>query len=164
MLLKGSTCFRDVTLFTCLTLLSCFPACNQAIPIEISTPNPTSVFTGSIFIAGAVNNPGLYLFRQQDTLSDLVQAAGGLKYGATFSQVTLTIPDSGATPSPQRINVNTADSWLLAALPGIGDTYAKNIVAYREQNGPFKTVSDLLKIKGIGPTILDRIRDLITVS
>jgi competence protein ComEA len=164
MLLKGSACFRAATLFACLALLSCFPACNQAIPIEISTPNPTSVFTGSIFIAGAVNNPGLYLFRQQDTLGDLVQAAGGLKDGATFSQVILTIPGSGSTASPQRININTADAWLLGALPGIGDTYAKNIVAYREQNGPFRTVNDLLKIKGIGPTILDRIKDLITVS
>jgi comEA protein len=65
---------------------------------------------------------------------------------------------------PQLIDINRAEAWPLAALPGIGNTYANNIVAYRQLNGPFRTVSDLLKVKGIGQTTLDKIKDLITVS
>lgn len=147
-----------------MVFLSCLLACNTATPIEISTLNPTSSFSGSIFIGGAVNDPGLYLFGPQDTLGNLLQAAGGLKGDATLSQVTLTIPDPDSSSSPQRININTADAWLLAALPGIGDTYAKAIVTYRVQNGPFKTFGDLLKVKGIGQTTLDQIKNLITIS
>ena len=156
--------YRAAIIVIPILFLLCLPACNTAAPIEISTLNTADSLSGSIFIGGAVNNPGLYLFGPQDTLGDLLQAAGGLKYGATLSQVTLTIPDPDSKSSPQRININTADAWLLAALPGIGDTYAKAIVNYRAERGPFTTIADLLKIKGIGQVTLDKIEELITVS
>ncbi len=155
---------RAAILIVTMLFLPCLPACSKAALIEISTLNPATPFTGSIFIGGAVNNPGLYLFGPQDTLGDLLQAAGGLKNGATLNQVTLTIPDLASSPSPQRININTADAWLLAALPGIGDTYAQAIVTYRVQNGPFKTFDNLLKVKGIGQATLDKITSFITIS
>ena len=79
--------------FVPILFLILLPACSKATPIEISSLNPTSSFSGSIFIGGAVNNPGLYLFGPQDTLGNLLQAAGGLENGATLTQVTLTIPD-----------------------------------------------------------------------
>jgi competence protein ComEA len=147
-----------------MTYLSCFPACATTVPIEITTLNQDMSFAGSIFIGGAVNNPGLYLFRQQDTMGDLIQAAGGLKDGATLDQVVLTVPGTDSNSPSQRVNINTAGAWLLSALPGIGDTYAQAIVAYRDQNGPFRTISDLLKIKGIGQATLDKISNLVTIS
>ncbi len=161
---KPTIRYGAATLFAPILLISCMNACNTGIPIEISTVNPSSSFTGSIFIEGAVNNPGLYRFGQKDTLGDLLQAAGGLKDGATISQVTLTIPEPDSDASPQLININTADVWLLTALPGIGNTYAQAIVAYRNQNGPFRLISDLLKIKGIGQTTFDKIKGLVTIS
>jgi competence protein ComEA len=91
-------------------------------------------------------------------------AAGGIRSGADISQVRLIIPDPSSASQPQRIDINRAEAWLLAALPGIGDTKARDILDYREQNGPFRSTSDLLNIKGIGPATLDRIIDLITVS
>lgn len=68
-------------------------------------------------------------------------------------------------PSEQaRINVNTADRELLQTLPGIGPVRADRIVAYREENGPFSHLNDLLSVKGIGKGILESIRDLICLE
>jgi len=150
--------------FCFLILLIVLPACNSAQAKEITLTTRTPAFTGNIYIGGAVNNPGLYPLKQDDSLDDLIQAAGGLKDGADLNQVSLTIPDVSSSALPQRIDINRAEAWLLTALPGIGDTHARDIMAYREQNGPFRTVSDLLKVKGIGQATLDKIKDLITVS
>ena len=132
--------------------------------MEITLTTRSSAFTGNIYVSGSVNNPGLYPFKQDDSLDDLVQAAGGLQNGANLAQVSLIIPDPTSTSLPQRIDINRAEAWLLAALPGIGDTRAGDIVAYREQNGPFRAVNDLLKVKGIGQVTLDKIKDLVTIS
>src|SRR5437867_3740081 len=63
-----------------------------------------------------------------------------------------------------RVNVNTATVEDLTSLPGIGPSYAKRIMEYREKNGPFKRVEDLLNVQGIGDKTLERIRDKVTVS
>jgi len=162
---KPSVRFVASSLFlSLLSLLSVLPSCNSAKAVEITLATRTSAFTGNIYIDGAVNNPGLYPFKQDDSLGDLVKAAGGLKNGADISQVSLIISDPAFASLPQRIDINRAGDWLLAALPGIGDTRARDIVAYRQQNGPFRNVSDLLRVNGIGQATLDRIIDLITVS
>ncbi len=147
-----------------ISALFVLPACDSAQAREITLTTRTPAFTGNIYIGGLVNNPGLYPFKQDDSLDDLVRAAGGLKSGADISQVSLTIPDVASGPAPQRIDINRAEAWLLAALPGIGDTRAADIIAYREANSPFRSVNDLLKVKGIGQATLDKIKDLITVS
>ena len=51
----------------------------------------------------------------------------------------------------------------LVSLPGIGPTLAQRIIDYREQNGLYKTIEDIQKVKGIGPAIFEKIRKLITV-
>ncbi|MDZ7691579.1 MAG: helix-hairpin-helix domain-containing protein [Balneolaceae bacterium] len=56
------------------------------------------------------------------------------------------------------INVNTASAQQLETLPGIGPVYSKRIIAYRESNDGFKTVDELIKIKGIGSKRLENIR------
>jgi len=53
------------------------------------------------------------------------------------------------------IDVNTADETLLASLPGIGPSLAGRIVAYREENGPFRSLTDLDKVNGIGESMLN---------
>ena len=49
-------------------------------------------------------------------------------------------------------------------MPGIGPTAAQKIVEYRTANGPFTRIEDLLKVPGIGPTILDEIRGQVTIG
>ena len=62
------------------------------------------------------------------------------------------------------LDVNSAAPEELESLPGIGPELARRIVAYREAHGPFRSVEGLLEVPGIGPAILARIRDLITVG
>jgi competence protein ComEA len=146
-------------LCACLFLLACSA---PAAEIVLTATSPD--FTGNIYIGGAVNNPGLYPFSQSDSLAALVAAAGGLKAGASLAGVILSVPDPASAASPQRIDINRADAWLLAALPTIGETRAADIVAYRKANGPFRSVTDLLKVSGIGQATLDKIKDYITVG
>ena len=70
----------------------------------------------------------------------------------------------GATTTKGLINLNTATVDLLDTLPGIGKVRAKAIVDYRERNGPFKSVQDITKVSGIGPTHYENIRRLVTVD
>lgn len=53
-----------------------------------------------------------------------------------------------------RIDLNSADARELTALPGVGPTLAEAIVAYREENGPFTAVSELLRVRGFGEATL----------
>jgi competence ComEA-like helix-hairpin-helix protein len=62
------------------------------------------------------------------------------------------------------VNINTADSELLQALPGIGPKTAERIIEYRETTGRFKSVEDVQNVKGIGPKRYERIRALITAK
>jgi competence protein ComEA len=63
-----------------------------------------------------------------------------------------------------RININTAGVDELSELPGIGPAYAQRIVDYRKEYGPFKTIEDLLNVRGIGDRTFEKIRDRITVK
>ena len=76
------------------------------------------------------------------------------------------VPALGAAGDEKapRVNLNTATIDDLTTLPGIGPSYAKRIVDFREKNGPFKRVEDLLNVQGIGEKTLEKIRDRITLS
>jgi competence protein ComEA len=63
------------------------------------------------------------------------------------------------------VNINTADAQALAAnINGVGTKIAEAIVQYRKEHGPFKTPEDLSKIKGIGPKLIEKNRDVILVK
>jgi competence protein ComEA len=59
--------------------------------------------------------------------------------------------------------VNTADAAELEELPGIGEVLSQAIVDYRAENGPFSSVDELEDVSGIGPSILEDVRDLVGV-
>jgi competence protein ComEA len=64
-----------------------------------------------------------------------------------------------------RINLNAVDAATLQReLSGIGEAKAKAIVAYRESNGPYTSVDELLEVKGIGKAILDKNRDMLEIK
>ena len=63
------------------------------------------------------------------------------------------------------VNVNTADAQTLAKnINGVGPKKAQAIVTYRKSNGPFKSVSDLVKVKGIGQKTIDRNKSILLFS
>lgn len=63
-----------------------------------------------------------------------------------------------------KVNINTADASALETLSGIGPAKAAAILAYRQEHGPFRSVDDLLDVSGIGPKVLDQIRDAIVLQ
>ncbi|WP_434572763.1 ComEA family DNA-binding protein [Pseudomonas sp. Z3-8] len=91
--------------------------------------------------------------------------------GASIAAVAAPAVEPGAAAAPQavaqpaqtqstKVDLNGADAATLQReLAGIGKSKAEAIVAYREGNGPFSTVEELLEVKGIGKAILDRNRD-----
>ena len=59
----------------------------------------------------------------------------------------------------ERIDLNTASVYDLCRLPGIGEKRAQAIAAWREEHGPFQTVDELVQVSGIGPKILEGLRE-----
>jgi competence protein ComEA len=132
-------------------------------PIEISIP-PAQGLQGEIYIGGAVSNPGFYPLKAGDTVEALIQAAGGTTSSADLSWLKLYIPQTGDKEPPQKIDLNRAEVWLLEALPEIGEGRAQAIIDYREQNGSFNNINELIKVEGIGIATYEKIKDRITVA
>ncbi len=143
-------------------------------------------------VRGEVEAPGVFTLSPGARLQDAIVAAGGLSEEADLSTVNLArrlrdgelvvilaLPAHGSTPvlptdatnnasaaeDPRaRININTATAEELEALPGIGEVIAARIIEYREENGPFRSVDDLIHVQGISGETIDEFRDLVTTS
>lgn len=63
-----------------------------------------------------------------------------------------------------RINVNTADAETLMSIQGVGEKRAEAIIDYREENGPFSSVEELMNVDGVGQMTLDNNRDMLTAE
>lgn len=107
-------------------------------------------------------------------IDDLNKALEDAKKGAVETSVTTntTVKSSsssgkvaGAETEKQTglVNINTASASQLDTLPGIGSTYAKRIIDYREANGGFKSIEEIQNVKGIGPKTFEKLKDLITI-
>jgi competence protein ComEA len=131
-------------------------------PINISDTQPPGL-KGQISIDGAVINPGTYPLKPGDSVDNIIEASGGMDEDADISRILLYIPSKKESIPNQKININTADVWLLQALPGIGETKAKAIVEYRINNGFFRTLEDITKVPGIGDSIFEQIEQYITL-
>ncbi len=154
-----------------------------------ASPSETPVATAQVVlvhVAGAVAAPGLVQLHPGDRVADAIEAAGGPTADAELDRINLAapvadgqqvyVPAAGETPPPAPqptgaagqtgtdggsavVNVNTATSEQLQTLPGIGPARAADIIDYRERDGPFQSVEELLQVPGIGPATLDRLRD-----
>lgn len=72
-------------------------------------------------------------------------------------------PRKGLPPGV-RININTASAQELEFLPRVGPATAQKIIEYREQQGPFRSIEDIMKVKGIGPKTFQDMKDNLTVE
>jgi competence protein ComEA len=69
-----------------------------------------------------------------------------------------------AAAAPAVVNLNTATATQIATLPGIGEKAAQRIIEYREKNGGFKKIEELMNVKGIGEKSFLKLKPLITVG
>lgn len=156
-----------------------------------SAPSGTaSVTVLYVHVLGAVARPGLYELRTGTRVIDAIGAAGGFADDADQGGVNLArllsdgeqlvVPKIGeapaagsaAAPSGQsaatggtsgtRVNLNTATEAELETLPRIGPAMASRIVQWRNDNGRFTTVDDLMNITGIGDKTFEALKDLVT--
>lgn len=137
--------------------------------IEVTLPTPLTEI--EVYVSGEINIPGQYTLPEDSKVADAIEAAGGYTTQAEQSAVnesrTLRTEDHVIVykngESIQRININTAEPWLLDALPGIGEATARAIVEYRIENGPFAAIEELKEINGIGDSTFIKLEDKITV-
>lgn len=78
-------------------------------------------------------------------------------------QTTSTSSSQQNTPLQNKININSASSTELQKINGVGPAIAQRIIDYREENGYFKNVEDIINVKGIGDKIFEKMKDQITV-
>jgi len=137
---------------------------SRSQPVEIIlSQTELPELSGELYIGGAVANPGIYPLREGDTIQALLLDAS-VEPDADLSHIELYIPREGEEQSPQKIDINRAEPWLLQALPGIGEVRAQAIMGYRNEHGLFRRIEDLLKVSGIGEGTFENIKDYITVS
>ena len=140
-----------------------------------------------VHITGAVPRPGVYALPDGSRVQDAIAAAGGFLAEAQKTDINLAalvidgekldipfiegaspvLPTPGPTvvaATTELININTASQAELETLPGIGPTTAQMIISYREENGDFVSIEEIINVSGIGPGLYDRIKDLITVG
>ena len=135
---------------------------SQPVEIVLSQAMPPQQ-SGELYISGAVVSPGIYPWQEGDTIQALLLDTG-VEPDADLSHIQIYVPREGEEQSPQKIDINRAEPWLLEALPGIGEVLAQRIVDYRSEHGPFRTIEDLLQVSGISQGTLDKIKDYITVA
>lgn len=128
-----------------------------------------------VHVAGWVNAPGVVSIPAGSIAAAAIEAAGGLRAGARSDSINLAaslaagdqlvVPGPGAAAGGNAddglIGVNSASVSELERLPGVGPVLASRIVEFREANGPFSEMEDLLDVAGIGEAKLSALRDLL---
>ncbi|MDD6482875.1 MAG: helix-hairpin-helix domain-containing protein [Lachnospiraceae bacterium] len=140
-----------------------------------------------VYVCGEVNAPGVYELESGMRIGDAVSAAGGFTKAAGQEYWNLAEPlkdgqmlcipteeearerkesyeETMESVSDGRININTADADKLTEIPGIGQTRAQAIIAYRTENGDFTCVEDIMKVSGIKNALFEKMKDFITVG
>lgn len=146
-----------------------------------------------VHICGEVAEPGVYELSGKSRIYEAVEAAGGFTAAADESYVNLAQPledgmkiripavgeempetgnaagagdgeDNGAGMADGLVDINRASRQELCTLPGIGESRADSIIAYREQNGAFTCIEDIMKVDGIKEGMFAKMKDKISVK
>jgi competence protein ComEA len=156
----------------------------EPVPIEVGSPigpdeaEAPELGIVTVHVAGAVRRPGLVTVSVPARVADVVAAAGGAEAFADLGAMNLAapvgdgdrveVPAWGGVPGPSEpdageggVDLNRATANELQTLPGVGPVIAARIVEYREENGPFATIEDLLDVPGIGESKLAELRTVV---
>ena len=151
----------------------------EALPVAESSESPSAEVlenTVMVHVVGAVALPGVVTVPETSRVQDALALAGGALEDADLRSVNLarTVFDGEQIVVPRMgdpldsfgggsglLSLSQADQASLETLPRIGPATAERIIAWREANGPFRSVEDLLAISGIGPATLEGLADLV---
>lgn len=143
-----------------------------------------------VYVCGAVEQPGVYLLQSGGRVYEAITLAGGLTEDAAGNALNQAEPvsdgqmiqvptkeeaafsDAGeSAQEPDRmqaedgkININTASAEMLMTLPGVGQSKAESIIAYREEKGTFSSIEAIKNVNGIKDGVYNQIKDKITVD
>ncbi len=147
-----------------------------------------------VFVCGAVEREGVYRLPEGSRVIDAVRAAGGFTEDADRTYVNLaefiydtqrveiptleqadamrlqgaSDPESSGSAERRgadgRVNINHAARQELMELPGIGESKAERIIAYRQAHGDFTSCEEVMNVNGIGEAMYENIKDHITVE
>lgn len=141
-----------------------------------------------VYVCGAVHAPGVYELPSGSRIYHVIQAAGGMLPEAETRAVNqaqelsdgeqITVPTVEEAQEPAqpavsggsavsgdgKVNLNTAGIEELCTLTGIGETRAQAIVDYREQNGGFQSIEELMNIDGIKEKTFEKLKEEVTVG
>lgn len=153
-------------------------AAPTASTVQVAGSEPTAEASAQLIVdvSGRVRRPGIVTLPPGSRVHEAIEAAGGFKGRVDTAGLNLArvladgeqvLVGEPAAPSGTAktavVNLNSADLVALDSLPGVGPVTAEAIVSWREENGPFRSVDDLLDVKGIGEATLAELRDLVTV-
>lgn len=147
---------------------------------SFETVENTTVSEIYVYVCGSVNNPGIVCVKQGDRIYQAIELAGGMNKNADVNAVNqadfvkdgqmLYIPEIGENYVSQEsltenglVNINTADKQMLTTLPGIGEARAESIIKYRDSNGYFAAIEDIMNVAGIKEAAFEKIKDYICV-
>lgn len=135
-----------------------------------------------VYVCGYVENPGVYLLSEGSRRFQAIEAAGGMKEDGSVELLELAgiltdgeriyVPSANeaeemrladACAQSGLVNLNQAAREQLMTLPGIGESRAEAIVQYREANGAFNSIEDIMKVSGIKEAAFAKIKDYICV-
>lgn len=139
-----------------------------------------------VHVCGEVNHPGVYSLKAGSRLFEALEAAGGLKEDAVAESLNqaqevqdgqqvyvpsieeasrLEATGSGETAGEPdgKIDLNTAAREQLMTLTGIGEAKAAAIIRYREENGGFRSIEELMEVEGIKEGVFNKIKDQIKI-
>ena len=139
--------------------------------------------TAFVHICGEVKNPGVYEVLADARVCDVLLLAGGFTENAARDAVNMAgkVSDGMQVVIPNkeeakeaaeqekeeesgRINLNTASAEQLCTLPGIGESRAKAIIAYREEHGGFKTAEEIMQVSGIKEGMYEKLKEFVYVK
>ena len=157
---------------------------SRDLVLSIQPADPSNEVT--VYVGGAVEEPGLYSLARGSRVAELIDLAGllesadtsGLELAAILEdEQSILVPEiaqqrsddvsSAGEPGTQSgasVNVNQASLNELELLPGIGPALAQRIIERRESVGPFGSLDELTEIAGISDRMVDDLRDLATVE
>ena len=146
----------------------------EVVVTEIQSP----VATIFVHVVGDVAKAGVYELAAGSRVVDAIAAAGGPLRAAKLINLNLArvlfdgeqiiVGNHQLQPNSSsqlgNVNLNLATSSQLDQLPGIGPVIAARILQHRDENGPFRQISDIQQVAGIGDVIYSKIKDQISVS